>query len=175
MAEVLAAVVVLSVALTGASFMMTSAFGTYRGQDRTLARQQLVHDQMETIAAQPYTAIKMGIVGSRRPADPLRPDFSPADDFVSVSGGEAVVNYELEPPADGQKDWTPKAKNKPGANGQFTNVSKKYNPNLDATLRLQYWDPQFDTPSQLDKGLIRAKFTLSGDGVQTEAVRYVTR
>jgi hypothetical protein len=158
--------------------MMTSAFGTYRNQDRSLVRQQLVHDQMETIAGQPYTALKVGILGSRKPSDPPRPDYGPAEDFESVSGGEAVVNYELEPPKEGEGDWTPKAKNKALANGQFTHESgsgKKYNPNLDATMRLQYWDPQFDQPSLLDKGLIRAKFTLSDDGVQTEAVRYVTR
>lgn len=175
-AEVMVAALVLSVALTGASFAMTSAFGTYRNQDRTLQRQALVHDQMELLAGTPYTTLKGAIAGARRPTDPLRDGVSPTDDFQSVSGGEAIANYELEPPPEGQREWKPKAK--PPASTTLTNVSgggKAYTPNLEATMRLQYWDPQFDQPTLVDKGLIRAKFTLSGDGLQSEAVRYVTR
>lgn len=171
-AELLIAAFVLSVALTGASFAMTSAFGTYRNQDRTLVRQQLVHDQMESIAGARYETLKQAIKGARSPAAKPRADFSPTEDFQSVNAGEALVSYELEPPKDGTGDWIPRAVNQ---DTSIQTSQTRYTPNLDATLRLQYWDPQFDQPTLVDKGLIRAKFSLTGDGTQSEAVRYVTR
>lgn len=172
--EILAALGVLTVAITGAAFVMTSAFGTYRQQDRTLERHRLVHDQMETLTATSYRSLAEQIKSARRPADPPRPHVPPQADFESVSGGEALVRYRLEPPQTSEGDWRPKAIAKPAAGQTF--VTEKLPPSaLEATLRLQFWSPELDTPSLTDTGLIRAVYTLSGPGDGERSVKYLAR
>jgi prepilin-type N-terminal cleavage/methylation domain-containing protein len=171
--EVLAAMSVLTVSIAGAAFLMTSAYGTYRHQDRSLEVHRVVHDQMETLTATPYEALKADIQQARGPQDPPR---SPSNqDFESLGGGEAVARYDLDPPADPDGDWQPKPKAQ-STSGQLLINSATPDPNaMHATLDLQYWDPTFDVPAHDDRGLIRASYTLHGLGQDEHAVKYYTR
>lgn len=177
--EVVAALGVLAVSISGAAFLMTSAFGTYRQQDRTMESRRLVHQRMERLTATDYAQLKQNIERARYAQDPPRSGLGPTDDFVTDGGGAATSRYELEPPKSDGDDWVPRpdpaALGTPGGPG-MGQVSGTPDPRvLKATLQLQYWDPQFDSPAKHESGLIRASFTLSGPNHQDRAVKYFTR
>lgn len=174
--EVLVAMSVLTISIAGAAFMLTSAYGAYRHQDRTMATDQLVHDQMETLTSTSYTALRSTIRQARRPDAAPQDAPPPGQDWVmSGNPGEAAADYELLPPEPGAADWKPR-NIAVGADGQPLQVSGPQGPPpLRASLRLQYWDPTFDAPAPSDRGLIRASFAIRGEGVHKQAVKYLAR
>ena len=171
--EVVVAMSVLTLSIAGAAFMLTSAYGAYRHQDRTLARDQLIHNRVETLTATPYSQFRQAIRQARRPGDPPRDGVAPPEDFTTLGGGEVEARYDLAPPQGDEKDWKPLPPPKPGAGPDIAGATSP--DRLRATLRLQYWDPQFDAPAATDRGLIRATLTLEGDRYEQRAVKYVTR
>lgn len=172
--EVLVASSVLTVAIAGAAFMMTSAYGAYRHQDRTMDMDRLVHDELERLSATSYPDLATKIRQARRPEDPVK-DGAPTDDFTMNGSGDATVRYKLNPPKD-KDDWRPVPPAVPlDADGKPLPVSPPDPHALRVSERLQFWDPAFDQPSQTDSGLIRATFELHGDGVDKEGVKYLSR
>jgi prepilin-type N-terminal cleavage/methylation domain-containing protein len=174
--EVLVAMSVLTIAIAGAAFMLTSAYGAYRHQDRTMATDQLVHDQLETLTSTSYETLRTAIRQARRPDTTPQDTPAPGQDWVmSGAPGDATTEYELLPPRESGQDWEPRVIPRTPS-GTVLQVSQPQGPApLKATLRLQYWDPTFDAPAPSDRGLIRATFAITGDGVNKHGVKYLAR
>lgn len=174
--EVLVAMSVLTIAIAGAAFMLTSAYGAYRHQDRTMATDQLVHDQLETLTSTSYETLRTAIRQARRPDTLPKDTPAPGRDWVmSGDPGDAATTYELLPPKESGQDWEPRAI-PVTPSGTVLQASDPQGPApLKATLRLQYWDPTFDAPAPSDRGLIRATFVVSGEGVNKQGVKYLAR
>lgn len=172
--EVLVATTVLTLAIAGTAFVMTSAYGAYHHQDRRLVMDGLVHDEMETLTSTPYTQLSADIRTARAPQNPTHDGTPPDQDFESVSGGQAIAHYDLEPPTNPQGDWTPKAKPKPNQVSYLDGTP--VDSAMHASLSLEYWDPNFDSATQTDHGLIRAVYTLRTSGMAPDrAVKYFAR
>lgn len=172
--ESIVAMSVLAIAIAGAAFMMTSAYGTYRHQDRRLDTERLVHDQLETFSATSYPQLAAEIDKARKPEEPTPSDAPATADFASSGAGEATARYDLAPPADSQGDWAPKPVLR-SLDGKPLPIGETKATDLHAQVRLQYWDPNFDAPSAHDRGLIRATFELKGSDVNESATKYLAR
>jgi hypothetical protein len=173
--EVLVAASVLTVAIAGAAFMMTSAYGAYRHQDRNMELDRLVHDELERLSSTSYPELSTDIKAARRPEDPPK-DGAPTQDFTMSGSGEAIARYRLNPPKDSKEDWAPRPMPQLGPDGRPTSIISGDDKNaLRASVRLQYWDPTFDQPAATDRGLIRATYQLRGEGVDKQGVKYLAR
>jgi prepilin-type N-terminal cleavage/methylation domain-containing protein len=172
--ESVVAMSVLAIAIAGAAFMMTSAYGSYRHQDRRLDTDRLVHDQLETFSATTYPMLAAEIDKARKPDAPTPPDAPTTGDFAMSGTGEATARYDLAPPGEGADDWTPKPVFR-SLDGKPVPIGETKATELHAQVRLQYWDPNFDAPSASDRGLIRATFALQGGDVNESATKYLAR
>lgn len=171
--EVLVAVALLAMVFLGATSALASAFGVHRRQDLNWEMRHVVHDQMEQLTARPYRELVQDVQGARRSGDPGRGMPDPRRDMEQVAPGEAVSVVRMHPPPEGAGAYRVEAK---GRGGIVTN--QRLAPGtLEAKLRLQYWDPLLDTPSAVDRGLVRATLELdSVDGqMHDQAVKYLTR
>jgi type II secretory pathway pseudopilin PulG len=169
--EVVVAMSVLTIAIAGAAFMLTSAYGAYRHQNRTMDVDRLVHNQMETFTAVGYPEWRKNLQNGRRKDTPPTSPPPPGDDYIYWGGGEATSTWDLEPPTDDKTDWQPRPVTY-AVDGKPLQAKPKA---LRATVRLQFWDPTFDSPAATDRGLIRATFSLEGDGVREQATKYLAR
>lgn len=172
--EVLVAVSILTGALASAAFLLASAFSTYRNQNKRLEVNHLVHDQLEVLSNTPYEVLKGRMKKARQVSDPPRLDVPPQEDFTSNSGGEAQVDYSLDPPQGDAIDYTVKRKVQGNQTLAFQS-GPQADGGVDANLHLQYWDPVFDGPSITDRGLIRAAFHVKAGAVNDQAVKYLSR
>jgi prepilin-type N-terminal cleavage/methylation domain-containing protein len=168
--EVLIAVSILTGALAGAAMLLTSAFGTYRHQNQTMEVFHVVHDQMETLTATSYKELTQDVKSGRRPEDPPRPGAG-TKDFVTSATGDVTAKFDMVPE---EKDATV-YKIVPHRTDVVLQNGRRPPGEIEATLRLQWWDPRFDAPSATDKGLIRASFLVKGMGVRDQGVKYLTR
>ncbi|MDB5097091.1 MAG: hypothetical protein JWM80_1512 [Cyanobacteria bacterium RYN_339] len=168
--EVLIAVSILTGALCGAAMLLTSAFGTYRHQGQTMEVFHVVHDQMETLTATSYKDLTQDVKSGRRPEDPAR-EGAGAKDFVTAATGDVTSHFDLIP----DEKETTVYRVIPHKTDVMLQNGRRPPGEIEATLRLQWWDPQFDAPSATDKGLIRASFLVKGMGLQDRGVKYLTR
>jgi prepilin-type N-terminal cleavage/methylation domain-containing protein len=168
--EVLIAISILAGAMAGAAMLLTSAFGTYRHQNQTMEVFHVVHDQMEVLTATSYKDLAQDVKAGRRPEDPPR-DGMAGKDFVTAATGDVTAKFDMVPD---EKENTV-YKIVPHRDDVLLQNGRKEPGRLEAQLRLQYWDPQFDQPSQTDKGLIRASFVVRGLGLQDRGVKYLAR
>jgi prepilin-type N-terminal cleavage/methylation domain-containing protein len=172
--ESVVAMSVLAIAIAGAAFMMTSAYGTYRHQDRRLDTDRLVHDQLETFSGTSYQMLAAEIDKARKPEDPTPSEAPTTGDFAVTGTGEATARFDLRPPREGEDDWQPKPVFR-SLDGKPVPIGETTKTDLHAAVRLQYWDPNFDAPSPNDRGLIRATYQLSGSDVNESATKYLAR
>jgi prepilin-type N-terminal cleavage/methylation domain-containing protein len=170
--EVLVAIAILSVAFASAAFMLTSAFGAYKHQDRTLEANRLAQNTVEALSATPYAALAQAIANGTGGTLPLI--LPPGMNFTRPSAGEATAHYQLTPPTGPQDDWHSHAMPvfQPGQPPLTTTGTQ---PHLDATLTLQYWDASLDAPALQNSGLIRACYVLNGLGVSARHTKYLAR
>lgn len=171
--EVLVAVALLTMVMLGSTSALASAFGVHRRQDQSWELRHVVHDQMEQLTARPYRSLVEDIQAARRPSDQPRPMPDPRRDMEQVAPGEAVSNVVMHPPEGGAGAYrvTPRPRN-------TTIANERPEPGrLEAKLRLQYWDPVLDSPSRLDRGLVRASLEVdTADGsMHDRAVKYLAR
>ena len=99
------------------------------------------------------------------PEDPPR-DGMPGKDFVTATSGDVTAKFDMVP----DEKETTVYKVVPHRNDVLLQNGRTQPGRLEAQLRLQYWDPQFDAPSLTDKGLIRASFAVKGLGLQDRGV-----
>jgi prepilin-type N-terminal cleavage/methylation domain-containing protein len=168
--EVLIAVSILAGALAGAAMLLTSAFGTYRHQNQTMEVFHVVHDQLEVLTSTSYKELANQVKSGRRPEDPPR-DGMPGKDFVTATSGDVMAKFDMVP----DEKETTVYRVVPHKNDVLLQNGRPQPGRLEAQLRLQYWDPQFDAPSLTDKGLIRASFAVKGLGLQDRGVKYFAR
>jgi prepilin-type N-terminal cleavage/methylation domain-containing protein len=172
--EVLVATSLLTIGLGTAAFLMASAYGTYRNQNRTLEMNHLVHDQLETLTSTAYETLKADITKARNPGDPFRPALPPERDFEKAVGNGVIARFELVPPPPDQDDYKVVRKGDRQPNEWLQNAGKKPN-NVDVSLKLEYWDPVFDEATATDKGLIRASYGIEWGGARDRGVKYYAR
>ncbi|MFN3432578.1 MAG: prepilin-type N-terminal cleavage/methylation domain-containing protein, partial [Candidatus Sericytochromatia bacterium] len=98
--EVVVAMSVLTIAIAGAAFMLTSAYGAYRHQNRTMDIDRLVHNQMETFTAVGYPEWRQNLQNGRRKDTPPSAPPPPGEDDSDRGGGEAPSTRDHEPPTD---------------------------------------------------------------------------
>lgn len=172
--EVLVAVSILAIALTSSGFLLAGAFGTYRHQNQSMELFHVSHDKMETLEGAGYAQLLQMMAQARRPTDPIR-DNLPADaDFVTNAAGDVTARYRMQPESPDSDVY----KIVPHRDGDliFTqNDAAARRGRIEASVRLQYWDPTFDAPSMTDRGLIRATLNLKGDSGQDQATKYLAR
>ncbi len=172
--EVLVATSLLSMGLGTAAFLMASAYGTYRSQNKTLEINHVVHDQMEKLTGTTYETLASDIKSARNPGDPFRPDLPPERDFEKGMARNGVLaRYEMVPPPPDRDDYT--VRRKTGMVDDLLIGSGKAPNNVDVTMILEYWDPHFDGPSMTDKGLIRAEYAIEWGGTHDKGVKYLAR
>lgn len=172
--EVLVATSLLTLGLGTAAFLMASAYGTYRSQNKTLEINHVVHDQMEKLTGTTYENLATDIGTARNPGDPFRPGLPPERDFEKGQSRNGVLaRYELIPPPPERDDYT--VRRKTGEVDEFLVGSGKRPNNVDVTMILEYWDPLFDGPSVTDKGLIRAEFAIEWGGTHDRGIKYLAR
>lgn len=168
------AVALLAMVFLGATSALASAFGVHRRQDMNWEMRHVVHDQMEQLTARPYSDLVQDLQVARRPEDPVRELPDPRRDMEQVVPGEAVSVVRMVPPPEGAGTYTVRRKGR----GPTLVESLQAKPGeLEAKLRLQYWDPMLDSPSAIDRGLVRASLEVdSADGsMHDQAVKYLTR
>ena len=170
--EVIVAVSILAGSLAGAAFLLTTAFGTYRHQNQTMEVYHVTHDKFETLTASSYGSLRDRISHARRPEDKPKEGASPDEDFVTAATGDVSARYRMVPSGPDSDVYRMET---PG-DGHLRLITHIAPPGeINATLRLQYWDPQFDQPSPTDKGLIRANLQIKGFQLQDQATKYFTR
>ena len=174
--EVLIATSLLTIGLGTAAMLMASAYGSYRNQNRTLEMNHLVHDQMEKLTSTAYETLKADVAGARNPGDPFREQLPPERDFEKAQDVNGVVaKYELIPPDDSDKEGRYAVRRKTeGRDMMYIGSGKRPN-NVDVTMRLEFWDPQFDGPAAADKGLVRAQYDIEWNGTREHGVKYLAR
>jgi prepilin-type N-terminal cleavage/methylation domain-containing protein len=172
--EVLVATSLLSMGLGTAAFLMASAYGTYRSQNKTLEINHVVHDQMEKLSSTTYENLATDMRMARNPGDPFRDALPPERDYEKgVSRNGVIARYELIPPPPESDAYT--VRRKTGMIDEYLVGSGSKPNNVDVTMILEYWDPQFDAPTNLDKGLIRAEYAIEWGGTHDRGVKYLAR
>ena len=169
--EVVVAMSVLTIAIAGAAFMLTSAYGAFRHQDRAMDTQRLMHNEMETFTATGYPTWRERIQTGRRKDTPPKVPLEPGTDYIYWGGGEATATWDLAPPTGVEADWQPQ----PISYAADALPLQAKSRHLRKTVRLQFWDSHLRWPTATDRGLIRATVSLEGDGVREQATKYLAR
>jgi hypothetical protein len=170
--EVIIAVSILAMGLVGASFLLTSAFGTYRHQGQTMEVFHVTHDRMEYLTGSSYDVLRQKVAGARRPEDKTAKGVAPDEDFVTAAAGDVSTHYRMVPEGPDSDVYKVETDD---VRGHIYLTGQRPNGEIEATMRLQYWDPVFDAPSQTDKGLIRANFQIKGFNLNDKSTKYFTR
>jgi prepilin-type N-terminal cleavage/methylation domain-containing protein len=170
--EVIVAVSILAIALSGSAFLLAGAFGTYRHQNTSMEVFHVVHDKMEILTSTSYSQLSSEMQKARQPNDPPRTDVPADHDYIKVAAGDASARYTLVPESQESNVY----KIVPKQDAMLHIIDGRHpTGELDAVIRLQYWDPTFDAPSMTDHGLIRASFSLKGEQLADQATKYFAR
>lgn len=173
--EVLVATSLLTIGLGTAAFLMASSYGTYRNQNRTLEMNHLVHDQLEMLTSTAYEGLERDIAKARNPGDPFRPDLPPQRDFEKAVGNGVIARFELVPPPPDKDDYKVIRKGDKPPEDYAVNAGGSKVTHVEVSMKLEFWDPVFDSPSAKDKGLIRGTYEIEWAGARDRGVKYFAR
>lgn len=173
--EVLVATSLLTIGLGTAAFLMASSYGTYRNQNRTLEMNHLVHDQLETLSSTAYETLEDDIAKARNPGEPFRPDLPPQRDFQKAVGNGVIARFEMVPPPPDKDEYKVIRKGEKPPSEYMVNSGGNKVINVDVSMKLEYWDPVFDKPTDKDKGLIRGTYEIDWGGARDRGVKYFAR
>lgn len=173
LSEVLIASSLLVIGMGATAFLMATAFGTYRAQDRRMEHDRLLHDQLETLAGAEYRSLERDLAAARNPDVPERDALGADRDFVKLGDGAVTAKFELVPTEGAPGDYTVKARNP--ISPIYETLGGKPRERAEVTVRLEHWDPELDKPTADDRGLIRAHVTLEFQGRRDRGVVYKAR
>ena len=171
--EVLVAATLLTLGLGTAAYLMASAYGTFRAQERTIESQHLVHNALETMVSTSYAELMSDLASARNPGEPAREALVPLRDYVKEGDGSVKATVELVPPGPDETKY--KVQRKDPTKGLFLTLSRQPRTTIEMTVRLQHWDPVLDRPSATAAGLVRATCQTNVHGTRDGGAVYVAR